>query len=358
LQWHITEKCNLKCKHCYFDPKFIQNELNLVQKLDILKDYFDFLKDIKVRKEDSRISITGGEPLISDHFWDILKMCYENRNKTRYGLLTNGMFLDEETIHRLLKLKVDYIQISLDGMEKINDSIRGKGTFKKIKSALNKLSNAKIPTTLSMTITKLNIRDVENVIEFSEKIGVSGVGFRRLAPEGRGSSIRSYMLNPNELKSVYDLIVKKQKELIKKHSNLRISIGCESSFFNSENTIFKNSCNAGYFSLTILPNGDVYPCRKLPIKVGNVTKKSIYEIFYSSKKLWQIRDKNNISQECIECPDFSNCKGGSKCVSFAYFKKLNVPDPQCWKLFSDLPENIDFNFKKYEKGLEEGWFIV
>ena len=53
------------------------------------------------------------------------------QKETRYGILTNGILLNDEKMTGLKRFKIDYAQVSLEGMEKKNDEIRGKGTFKK-----------------------------------------------------------------------------------------------------------------------------------------------------------------------------------------------------------------------------------
>ena len=96
LQWHITERCNLACKHCYFDPKFLKNELSLEQLFKILDDYLKLIKKWGLPRQNSRISITGGEPMVREDFFEFLEECYKNRERTRYGVLINGILLNEE----------------------------------------------------------------------------------------------------------------------------------------------------------------------------------------------------------------------------------------------------------------------
>ena len=75
LQWHITERCNLSCKHCYFDKKFLKNELSLNKLFAVFNDYIRLLDKWKLSPEASRISITGGEPMMKRDFlnlWEIL----------------------------------------------------------------------------------------------------------------------------------------------------------------------------------------------------------------------------------------------------------------------------------------------
>jgi len=267
LQWHITERCNLKCKHCYFDEKFLKNELSLNQLFTIFDDYIKLLKKWNLPREMSRISITGGEPLVRDDFFEFLGKCHENKEKSRYGILTNGILLNNEKISKLKKLEINYAQVSLEGMEEDNDEIRGKGTFKKIVKAIKLLVRNKINTSISTTVTKQNQKDIPLLIKLAEQLKVNGLGLRRFIPIGRGEQIKKLVLSPQETKKLYLYVVKTNQKLADKKSKLRLNIGCEDGILAQEGYEV-NTCVAGYSSLTILPNGDVYPCRRLPIYVG------------------------------------------------------------------------------------------
>ena len=65
FQWHITERCNLHCKHCYINPKFLKEELSLKILIGILDQYLELIKKWKLSKRDTRISFTGGEPFFT-----------------------------------------------------------------------------------------------------------------------------------------------------------------------------------------------------------------------------------------------------------------------------------------------------
>lgn len=341
LQWHITERCNLNCKHCYFDKKFLKNELSLTQVFNIFNDYIKLLKKWKLSRERAMISITGGEPLIRADLLKFLKKCHQNRKKTRYGILTNGILLNDKKIAELKKFEIDYVQVSLEGMEKRNDEVRGKGTFEKIVKAVNLLIKNGINTVVSVTVTKQNLKDVSSLIELSKGLKVNALGLRRFIPIGRGKQMRELMLSPQETKDLYLYVLKMRQKLKDSKSKLALIIGCEDGILAQEGYRV-NGCVAGYSSLTILPNGDVYPCRRLPIYVGNVLKQSLEEIFYKSTKLEELRNHFNIDIRCQNCHYFSKCMGGAKCVSYGYWQGPNVnnpqflPDPQCWGLFKDI----------------------
>jgi len=338
LQWHITERCNLACKHCYFEPKFLENELSLSRLFKILDQYLKLLKKWKIPRENSRISITGGEPMVRKDFFEFLEKCCQNKGLTRYGILTNGILLNKENLAHLKDLKIDYAQVSLEGMRKANDEIRGKGTFEKIMEAAKLLVKNKIDTNISVTITKQNLKDVPSLIKLAKKLKVNSLSLRRLIPLGRGEEMKKLILSPQETKDLFLYHLKTNQNFKNKGLKLRLSIGCEDGILTQEG-YSANTCVAGYSSLTILPNGNVYPCRRLPIYVGNILRQSLEEIFYNSRELKKLRNPKNTNIRCQNCPYYDKCKGGAKCVSYAHWKDTYLedpqflPDPQCWHLF-------------------------
>ena len=87
-------------------------------------------------------------------------------------------------------------------------------------------------------------------------------------------------------------------------------------------------CMAGVNGLTILPNGDVFPCRPMGIKIGNLLKQSFFEIWYTSDLLWKIR--NFKDWNCGKC-EFSRACGGCLAISNAIYGNYFFEDAQCFK---------------------------
>jgi len=327
LQWHITERCNLRCRHCYQDPVLIKNELDIKDLSKILEKFIKQIKTWRLPKEAVRISFTGGEPLVKKGFLKLLQKCYQNRDKFHYGVLTNGIFLDEKTVADLKKLKVDYVQISLEGMEKTNDYLRGKGVYEKVIKGIKLLKAKNIDANLSMTVSRVNLKDVPAVINLSRRLGVP-LGIRRLVPFGRGKMLKKFILTPEEVKKLWNYI-----ERLRQSLGSEIGLGCEDGMLIQDFPQYRSGeCSAGYLSFTVLPNADVYPCRRLPILVGNLLKES-FETVYNSKQLRELRNLHNINDVCYSCPHFEKCRGGAKCLAFSYFQDASAPDPQCWRLF-------------------------
>lgn len=358
LQWHITEKCNLNCRHCYTEKKYLKNELSEEELYMVLNQYKDLLKIWEISKRDTYLSLTGGEPFLRKEFFPLLEKCYENRDLFRYNVMTNGMFIDRENARRLRELEVENVQLSIEGMKEQNDYIRGKGTFEKIIKATEILKDENIYVSFSLTVQKGNLKDLDDLIELCLKKGVNVLGVGRLVPWGRGESLENKLLEPSELKKLYEHIFRKNKELKEKNMNLFITTGCSNSLWCSQDSDFMtHGCSVGYDCLTPMPNGDVLPCRRLPIKLGNVREKTLFEIWYESNKLWEMRNLNNYSELCRNCEHWERCRGGSRCVSYGYFMNIFAPDPQCWIKFKELPKkefrkNISRKLKLNEKYLK------
>ncbi len=354
LQWHITERCNLHCKHCYTTPSFLKDELSFKELKNIFENYLKQLKIWDLSREDSRISLTGGEPFLRDDFFDFLELFYKNRENTQYGILSNGILLTDEKADKLKDLNVNYFQVSLEGPRKINDEIRGKGTFDKIINSIFLLKEKEIPVYVSMTVSKMNYKYVPFMVRLSQKLKVDFLSIRQIIPFGRGKQLKKRILSPQETKDLFLYFLK-----IKRNKNFHIGMGCEDGILSQEMRYSPKGCSAGYTSMTILPNGDVYPCRRLPLFSGNLLKQPFREIYYNSEIFKKIRNLNNINKICSTCPFVDNCNGGAKCINYAYFGNVFSPSPQCWRLLDSLPDrdcyNEDIKTKQQEERLNENF---
>jgi radical SAM protein with 4Fe4S-binding SPASM domain len=147
LELQITDACNLRCRHCYID-KASHRELSLKQIRDLLKEF--------VELQGLRVMITGGEPLTHSHFRDINEMLPDFF--LRKVLFTNGILL---TKGLLKTLKVDEIQVSIDGREQAHDAVRGSGTYRHAMSAVRMSLDAGFTVSISTMVHRANLGDFD-----------------------------------------------------------------------------------------------------------------------------------------------------------------------------------------------------
>jgi radical SAM protein with 4Fe4S-binding SPASM domain len=96
-----------------------------------------------------------------------------------------------------------------------------------------------------------------------------------------------------------------------------------------------DGCHCGIGHMTILPDGDVYACRRMESKIGNVFEKPMFELF-NGAELDEYRRFEKF-EKCSKCELRGYCRG-CPAVASGYTGNMYAPDPQCWK---EIDENAD-----------------
>ncbi len=335
IQLHLTERCNLKCKHCYQTGRKV-DEMSFSE----LKDVFNEISDtITAWKElfdiDYSLSfnITGGEPFLRDDLLSILaEIGYKGFDMY---LLTNGILINKKRAKTLSYLGVKGVQVSIEGPEKIHDSIRGKGSFSRSMKGIKNLIDAGLKVTFNVTLSSLNADYFMDMIELSSNLGVQRIGFSRLVPYGRGAAMLKNALDPERVKELYEEIFSLDT------GTLEIVTGdpVASQAFSINGKKDKGNlplggCAAGVSGLTIMPDGTLVPCRRLYIPVGNIRRDSFREVWATSEVLEAIRDRNRYKGKCGNCKRWANCRG-CRAIAYAFSKARDendflAEDPQCF----------------------------
>ena len=338
FQWHLTDKCNLKCVHCYQNDTSNSSEL-MLEELKAIADEIDLT--LSRWKKDGRVAVTGGEPFVRKDVIDLLTYLEQLPHIKKLGILTNGTLIKQniEFLKRLTKLH--YVQLSLEGRKEINDGIRGNGTFDTVIESTGILVASGIPTRWMVTLHKKNVSEVPFIIDLALENGVSTLTFERLVPMGSGESFTDYVLSPEELKEIFEHIVKRSDEEYSKGSGLTVlklrtlwvlvdPERADKDLATPIEQAVGACCSIGMDSLCILPDATVLPCRRLPIPIGNLKNDSLFKIWYTSKVLWDIRDKRNLKGKCNGCEYIPRC-GGCRATAYALTGDYLAEDPQCWK---------------------------
>jgi len=319
FQWHITHRCNLRCQHCYQED--YNKDLGKEELTDI---FYKILEYVSEHNYIGHINFTGGEPLLSSYFFDLLDLC--NKHHITYGILTNGTLINREVADKLFQGEgLRFIQVSIDGVKKTHDYIRGVGNFDKTLSAIRLLKQVHIQTMVSFTCTKNNYKELKDVIKICKKNGVDRFWTDRLIPIGNN------MLNivsTDEYLQYLKVLGKEARKAgrnpfvkMRIHTNraLQFVCGCAENCYR---------CSAGKSLLTILADGTLLPCRRLPLSLGNLTTEHI-DAVTNNNKIIQKLSEERLAPECEKCRYKNNCKGGAKCLTYAVTGKLIGKDINC-----------------------------
>ena len=244
VTWEITLKCNLQCAHCLSDAGIASpDELSTLE----CRSLIDQLTAIRV----FQVNIGGGEPFTRDDFFDLLRYSHEKGLVTCVS--TNGMLVDDGLAKRLSRLKMLYLQVSLDGSTAdVNDRIRGKGTYKKIMEAIECLARQGVRFSINAVLTRTNYPQLDELRKLANDYGAE-LRVSRFRPSGRGRERKDY-LGPD----------KYQLEAFAFWLDGHDLVRTGDSFFSltSENRRRKglDMCGAAKMTCCISPTGDVYPC--------------------------------------------------------------------------------------------------
>ena len=255
-------------------------EMTTEQTLDVVRQ----LAELSVM----HLSISGGETFLRKDIFEILESA--KKAGMKLSINTNAWLFTEETVNRICRLGVDSTYISLDGASaETNDRIRGMdGGFERVLEAVSFFKQAPQRKTskvfINTTINHMNCGELEDLAQVVDESGADGwtmsvvqnVDIYKPSPE--------VLLTREDMATVMDSIFR----IRKKHS--RLIPHMDEYFQNFENSalhpckLYKYRCVAGYLTLMIHPNGDVFPCPVAFSRIGNLLEKPLREIWYDDMR--------------------------------------------------------------------------
>jgi radical SAM protein with 4Fe4S-binding SPASM domain len=331
LQWHLTERCNLNCTHCYQNEEIIKEELTLKEKFGVVDNFVSFIKKLN---EDSYsrgvINITGGEPFAYRDLEPLLAYISKFKRYLSFNFLSNGTMINEKNLELLLRYPPVFVQISIDGDKATHDKIRGVGAFDSAMKGIKRLKKAKIKVLISFTAHKENYKSFPKVAKIAREAGVDRVWSDRMIPEGVGIGMHDSLLSPAETFE-YARIMK--FEHIKNRVNpfTKTIVNTDRSLQFVPYLEKGHKCVAGKIMFALLPNGVVLPCRRLAIEIGNIRENSFEEIFYQNKFVQKLKIPNIKIAGCEGCNFQKSCNGGLRCLSYSITGDPFRKDPGCWR---------------------------
>lgn len=279
IQWKITNKCNLKCKHCY---------LGKLDGFELPFEKADEIADTIINSNVMEVTISGGECLT-----------YKGIEKIIKKFLINGIKVDVFTNALLLKNVLDKIDsdilnksallfyVSVDGLKSSHEQIRGKNTFDKTIENIKYAIEKGYPVVTNTVINKINYCDIMDMIVLLKQMGVKDVQLSNLIVQG--SADNSMKISLSEQMTLKEKI----NDLYKEHpefgyiyySEVPDSDGVRKvySLSNGKKDFIGNDnwkCTAGVARVTIDSNGKVYCCPFIKDSyLGDLNKENLSEVW-------------------------------------------------------------------------------
>jgi radical SAM protein with 4Fe4S-binding SPASM domain len=315
---HITNRCNLECKHCYATGMGLGELLSFEEICRLI--------DQVARMGAHSIALSGGEPLLRK---DIKKILVYASERLETVLLTNGTLIDEDIADLLSHLGV-HVQISLDGISpSVHESIRGMGTFERTMRSIELLLARDMgdQLALSISIMKPNLMEVPKLVEFALNSGISQVNM--LPVVAQGSALSNWeQINPSP--GEYSQLFEQLYPLIFEYREKLTIRGCLVDFiFGTLTNPHEAGCPAGE-KLMVDSNGDVYPCPMIShpdYSLGNIRNECLSDI-HSSSRFEQMRQEFVCRTEriarCQACHWRGFCRAA--CPGVALWQKGTIWD--------------------------------
>ncbi len=316
LQWHLTQECDLHCRHCY--DRTDCPPMDLDEAIRVLDDLYDFCQAHHVF---TQVTFTGGNPMLHPHFLRLYREAVERGFLV--AILGNPM-----PRHRIEEMaaihKPEFYQVSLEGLREHNDYIRGSGHFDRVLAFLDLLSELDIYSMVMLTLTRANM---DQVLELAELLRgrVRRFTFNRLAMVGEGADLAS--VRPEDFAG----FLKDYQEAARENP----CMGEKDNFFNllrhkEGRKLFGGcagyGCGAAFNFVSMLPDGQVHACRKLPSPIGDITRQSFAEIYHGE----QAGRYRAGSRACRDCDIRPLCGG---CLAVTHGFGLDIfteKDPYCF----------------------------
>jgi len=351
--YNCTNRCNLKCSHCYSssvnEPS--GSELSTKEAADL----FAQLAEINCPV----VLFSGGEPLLRKDLFELLN--HANRTGLRTVLSTNGTLIDESTAEKIAAANVSYVGISVDGDKKFHDRFRqADGSFDKALSGIKNCAKFNLRTGLRFTMTKLNAEYVPYIFDLAVSMGVRRICFYHLIRVGRAAALDELALKPPETRKAIDTIIEKTNEFIAKNlvdEVLTVGNHCDGpyillklqkqtqKFAEAEKLLQINGGNRiGEKLFCVGPDGNIHPDQFWRnYSLGNIKNQSLKKIWENPDEpvLKKLRNKKTFADKrCLSCTFFNLCKGNYRFLTPGPADRNWLNEPACYLTDNEIKSSV------------------
>lgn len=323
LVFFVTNRCNLKCEHCFYSAELNlpTQELTLeeIDKMAYSMDPFPVL------------NYSGGEPFLRDDLAELTHCFYKHNNTNYLTIPTNGTYLKKthEILPKMLEMCPDMtitLNFSVDGLEAEHNRIRSAGqgghglyrttmkTFEEVKRYRKEFKNLKLGFITTFTAT--NQDQIDDVYDELKSRGPDNVTINLIRGVPKDPVVKN--IDINKFRRVVQRI--KDDLLDAKIPGFDPFLAAMSTkrydnvVKTYEQNAFQSVCYAAKIFGVIYPNGDVYPCELLDRSkmLGNIRD---YDLDF--RKLWQSPKTKEVADWVVDTKCFCTHECNASCnISF------------------------------------------
>lgn len=297
----LTNRCNLKCRHCYGN---FSNKRDEDIPKDKLRPLFKSMREVGGLV----VELTGGDPSVYPYTADAIDTAFDVGFKSLM-VLTNGIHLDDGLVDSIIRHKENiFVQIDLHSLneEYFNWFTQSKNALPKVKNNIDRLVKSDVKVRVCSIFTQKNYHELLDITEWAHEHGA-----KLYAP--------SIPVELGRARENSEMFFSNQKQLKQFNELLRIAIDRYPNFIrmnSDEIRIKRNNCGALLSQCSIRTNGDIKLCTMdtgeyFNLNIGNVFKNSIKECFDNNREFIyefsQLVLPKRESEECNNCSYSAYC---------------------------------------------------
>ncbi len=328
VNYNVMTSCGFHCKYCYHPLVPVPDLIPL----DRLKVIFKELKETGCES----FMLTGGDPMLRPDIDEVMKALHEAG--LFYSISTKSL-ISKDRIKALREhAGLTGMQISLDSADPtvvqhllgVNDD----EYFSHVIQMIKDLQAQDIEVRVKAVLTSYNADGLADYLKLLSNLGITRM---QVVQYGRSGTRHTDDLYPSEMQ------MKEASETVQRfketHPEVELTAGGFAASYDepvvvekitAENIFTKRAiCNAGRFSMTLMPNGEVFICEQLPYNkrsvLGDLKTQSVAECWNGElMKKWHAPPDRSIFSEgspCKTCPEeyYRECHTVySRCLRFIY----------------------------------------
>jgi SynChlorMet cassette radical SAM/SPASM protein ScmF len=183
IYFYLTEGCNLRCRHCWINPKYQSAEKSYPSlDFELFCRIVGQVKPLGL----TGVKLTGGEPLLHPDISAILE--YLRAEELGVTIETNGVLCSPQIADQIAKSKKSFVSVSLDGADaETHEWVRGvEGSFQGAIAGVRNLVHVGLKPQIIMSVMRRNKEQISAVVRLAESLGAGSVKFNIVQPTERG----------------------------------------------------------------------------------------------------------------------------------------------------------------------------
>ena len=319
--WEITLRCDLGCRHCGSRAGHARkDELTTAEALDLVHQ----LADLGLKE----VTLIGGEFYLRDD-WD--RIAAEiNRRGMLCSIVSGARQMTDDRIGRAVAAGVGKISLSIDGLERTHDAIRGSaGSWHAAVTAARKISESGIDLSINSQMNRLTMPELPAVADLLVEVGARSWMVILTAAMGHAADRARLLLEPYHLLYLFPLLAAIKRDKLDPNGIAFFpgnNVGyfgplAETLRYGAERGHAWSGCGAGISSLGIEADGSIKGCPSLPTSDyvrGNIRELALRDVAAAlaqertatPAKLWGF---------CKTCPHAAYCRAGCTWTSHVLF---------------------------------------